>query len=156
MMQKTPPVLELLAALVQFYEYVRAMEVPVEVWGNRPDDQHLTLTEIMCHLRDVEIEVHQARFRAILAAENPFLAGHDTDLWITERTYAEQDGAAARLAFLRAREGTLTLLAGLAEADWQRTGRHSFLGTTTIHELLAMAVSHEQEHWAQLRGLLGG
>lgn len=155
MMQKTPPVLELLAALVQFYEYVREMTVPMEVWGNRPDPQSWALTEVMCHLRDVEIEVHQARFRAILAGDNPFLAGYDTDQWAQDRAYAAQDGAAARLAFLRAREETLTLLAGLEEAEWQRTGRHSFLGTTTIHELLAMAVSHEQEHWAQLRGLLG-
>ena len=154
MIQQTPPVLELLAALVQFYEYVRELAVAPAAWTNRPDSTSWTLTEIMCHLRDVEIEVHQARFRAILAGENPFLAGYDTDQWVKERAYAAQDGAAACQAFIRAREETLTLLAGLSRPDWERIGRHSFLGTTTLHELLTMAVSHEQEHWAQIRALL--
>ena len=154
MIQQTPPVLELLADMVQFYEYVRELAVATEAWGNRSDAQSWTVAEIFCHLRDVEIDVHQARFDAILSGTNPFLAGHDTDLWVKERQYAAQDGAAARQAFLCAREKTLTLLAGLDEADWERTGRHSFLGTTTLHEILTMAVSHEREHWAQLRKLL--
>ena len=152
--QETRTVTELMAQLVRFYDYLCGLEIEKLDWQARPAEEEWSLTELMCHLRDVEIEVHQERLRAVTAQENAFLVGQDTDHWAIERDYRVQDGPAARLAFLAAREETLTLLAGLETQAWQRSGRHSFLGKTTILELMGMAVAHEQEHWDQIKALV--
>ncbi len=154
MIQETKSATELMAQLVRFYEHLKTIDAETIEWNKRPVADEWPMIELMCHLRDVEIDVHQARLDAILAQENAFLPGQDTDHWAIERNYAEQDGHAALIAFIAARETTLTQLASLKDEDWARTGRHSFLDTTSIFELMAMAVSHEQEHWLQIDALL--
>ena len=154
MNDETRTVTELMAQLVQFYDYLRCLEIEKVHWASRPRADEWSLTEVMCHLRDVEIDVHQARFRAIISQDSPFLPGQDTDNWAVVRDYRAQDGLQAWYDFLAAREVTLTMLAGFATVDWQRSGRHSFLGQTTIQELVTMAVRHEREHREQIEALV--
>ena len=60
-----PPVGELLTELAAFGERVVRLLADATVdWSRRPAEGEWSLTEIACHLRDVEREVHQARFSA--------------------------------------------------------------------------------------------
>jgi hypothetical protein len=46
-------------------------------------------------------------------------------------------------------------VAGLSEADLQKTGRHPFLGETSLAEMIKMVYRHNQIHYRDLRKLPG-
>jgi hypothetical protein len=108
----------------------------------------------MCHLRDVEREVHLARYLAVLSRDNPFLSGVTSDEWAAARAYYEQDGREAAVSFLELRRQSLEKLNSLDFEQWQRTGTHAFFGTTSLQELINLAVEHDQAHWQQIQELL--
>jgi hypothetical protein len=112
------------------------------------------LTEVVCHLRDVEQEVHQPRFRAVLSEEHPFLAGATPDEWAAPRRYRRQSGTAALKAFITARQETIALLEPLTAEAWRRQGRHAFFGPTSVHEMVNLVVRHDDAHWTQIVDLL--
>jgi FMN phosphatase YigB (HAD superfamily) len=118
-------------------------------WSQPPAQDEWCLTEIVCHLRDVEREVNLARIRRILAEENPFLAGEVTDVWVKERLCAGQDGPQALRDFTLARKDTLDLLDGL-EAEWSRPARHAIFGPTTLQELVGFMAGHDRAHIQQV------
>ena len=60
-------------------------DLPAALWTRRPAAAEWSLTEVVCHLRDVDQDVNQARVSAVLEGENPFLTGADTDPWVGER-----------------------------------------------------------------------
>lgn len=156
-MHNPPPVPELLEELAAFPERLQhgiAAAAPLD-WHYRPMVEDWSLTELVCHLRDVEREVHQPRFQALIAQDNAFIAGADPDRWAAERVYQDEDGAAALAAFAAARQNTLALLQPLSDEMWQRRGRHAFFGPTSMHELLNLIVQHDQAHWEQVQSLLG-
>lgn len=155
-MQKPPAVDVLLAALASFARNVaEALTTPDIDWNRSQGTEDWSLTEVVCHLRDVEREVHQPRFEALINEDGAFLPGAVADEWVKERSYCTQNGAIALEDFLAARERTVTMLAGLAEDVWQREGQHSFFGPTTMHELLYLAVQHDEAHWEQISELIG-
>ena len=150
-----PPVPTLLAQLSSFATNLEsALTAPGVDWQCCPGETEWSLTEVACHLRDVEREVHQPRFQALIEAPDAFIPGAVADEWVEERRYREQHGPDALADFLSARAETVALLTGLDEAIWQRHGQHAFLGPTTMHELLHLAVQHDQAHWEQVVGLL--
>ncbi len=156
-MQTPLPVPILMQELASFAETVHSLlSSPTIDWSWKPDPVSWSLTEVMCHLRDVEQEVHLARFQALLARDNPFLAGVSTDEWATIRCYYAEDGPIARNAFLAARQNNLALLGSLDALDWQKKGRHAFFGPTSLHELVNLMVQHDQVHLQQILDLLAG
>ena len=54
-------------------------DLPAEVWLRRPKQDEWSLTEVLCHLRDVELELNIPRFEKLIAQDNPFIAGRDTE-----------------------------------------------------------------------------
>jgi len=155
MLQNLLPIPLLLADLVTFAQDVqRALSDPAVDWQCRPAEGEWCLTEVACHLRDVEREVHQPRFEALLAQENAFLSGAVADSWVEERAYRKQSGPQALAEFLAARQETVALLSDLDEHAWARTGQHAFFGPTTMHELLNLVVQHDKAHWEQVQELL--
>ena len=154
-MQKILPVEELLARLQLFRQRVEDALGGAVDWECVTAPGEWCLTEVVCHLRDVEREVHQSRFRALMAKDGAFLPGAVADEWVASRGYREQDGARALAQFLSARLETIDLLPDRADPLWQRQGQHAFFGPTTMHELLHLVVEHDQAHWEQIQELLG-
>lgn len=155
-MQKPPPVDVLLKALESFARNVaNVLTQPGIDWQRSRGDEDWSLTEVICHLRDVEREVHQPRFKVLIEDDEVFLPGAVADKWVEERNYRAQNGPVALEDFLAAREQTLSLLAGLDAEVWQRQGQHAFFGPTTMHELLYLAVQHDEAHWEQINQLVG-
>jgi hypothetical protein len=153
-MQAPPPVTTLLAELTAFATAVAQLLADDDIdWQWRPDGNEWSITEVVCHLRDVEREVHQVRFRDLVAAENVFLPGVVADDWIQQRQYQLQDGPTALEDFLAARCQTRVLLETVPEEMWDRRGQHAFFGPTSLHELLNLAVQHDKAHFDQLIAL---
>lgn len=155
-MQAPPPIPNLLFRLENFAANVGSIITNEEAvhWRKRPSPDQWSLAMIMCHLRDVEREVYHVRFKNLIAEENAFLQGVSPDEWAEERGYAEQDGRKALKDFLIARNDTLAMLKGMSAENWKRQGQHAFFGPTTMHELVYLAVRHDDLHWEQIRNLL--
>jgi hypothetical protein len=155
-MQTPPPVPNLLARLSTFAANCESVLTSQDgnIWSKRPSNEQWSLTEICCHLRDVEREVYHSRFQNVIAEENAFIPGASPDEWAEERGYAQQDGPAALRAFLTARGETIEMLQDVPAELWSRQGQHAFFGPTSLHELLYLAVRHDDLHWEQIRALL--
>ena len=124
-------------------------------WDKRPSPSQWSPCEVVCHLRDVELEVHQPRLRELVEDEMPFLSAADPDRWADERGYKNQDPRAALEAFRVARRETLATLTALDDEDWAKPARHALLGPTTLGEVMAVAADHDLAHLEQLRAGLG-
>lgn len=154
-MQPSPPVPELLRSLESFAGRVEALlSEPGINWRWRPDPTSWSLSEVMCHLRDVESDVHLARYRAVINEDKPFISGVDSDDWAAAREYHAQNGREAAQTFLTLRRQSIDLLRELDYRQWERTASHAFFGTTTLHELINLAVQHDDAHWQQIQDLL--
>jgi hypothetical protein len=150
-----PPASDLIDEMVAFHSLLVRLQGAGGDWQLRPTDGEWSLTEVLCHLRDVEREVHQPRIRAILAEPSAFLPGIDADEWAEPRAYRRQDGRAALIDYLVARDETVALLRSLTADAWERQGQHTFFGPTTLREIVFLAVQHDRVHGRQIAHLLG-
>lgn len=133
------------AALNTLYQ-----ELNERQWQERPDPEEWSVTEIFCHLRDVDEEVNLPRIEKVLSGENPFLPGVNSDSWTDERAYCDQDGQAALEAFIESRTRLVGLLESIPETAWQLTARHAIFGPTNLTELVSFMVTHDRSHIQQV------
>jgi len=135
-----------------FDSLIRTLK-PAE-WIARPLKDEWALIEILCHLRDMDVEVNLPRLEMLTAAENALIAGQDTDPWATERRYIEQDGPSVFRDFVVARMKLVEKLKSLSAADWQRRARHTIFGPTDLQELVGFMAEHDRTHIQQAMALL--
>ncbi len=138
-----------LAALLSLTDGLNAKE-----WRHSPAEGEWAPLEIVCHLRDLEIEVNHPRFQRILTQDTPFIPHADTDHLAEKRDYLSQEPDPCMDRLSRARMKTIDLLTGIEPEDWARLGRHSLLGPTSLQELVGVIVEHDLIHLNQLRGAL--
>ena len=119
-------------------------------WLSRPAAGEWSLTEILCHLRDVDREVNLARFEKVIDGLNPFLPGINTDTWAQERAYQQQDGTAALRSFIEVRTHLVAQLEILEKQDWQKPARHAIFGPTNLQELVSFVATHDRSHIQQV------
>lgn len=124
--------------------------LPLDNWITRPEPGAWSLTEIVCHLRDVEREINLRRLQVILQEQNPFIPGVDSDSWAIKRDYFHQDGPEALDEFLEARISTLEMLDRLTADDWNRPCRHAIFGPTELREIVHITAGHERLHGRQV------
>jgi phosphoglycolate phosphatase-like HAD superfamily hydrolase len=117
-----------------------------EQWTHNPRPAEWSCLEVLCHLRDVDMEVNLPRLELFLKESNPIITAQETDQWAKARQYQQQDPAAALADFLAARKKLVARLASLPAADWQRPARHTILGPTSLRELVGFMVDHDQLH----------
>jgi hypothetical protein len=154
-MDTAPTVPQLLQSLEEFATCLSdVLSDPHIDWHWRPAENEWSLAEVMCHMRDVERDVHLARYQAIISQEHPFISGVTSDEWAESRAYHSQDGREAAADFFSLRQQSLEKLRQLDGEQWQRTGNHAYFGTTSLHELISLAVQHDQAHWLQIQELL--
>ncbi len=138
-----------LAALITMLK-----DVEGEIWSISPQEGEWSLGEIICHLRDVESEVHLERLSRMLTEDNPHLVGEDTDAWAEQRDYHCQPAREAFDTFIQHRIRLIDRLATLAPVDWSRNARHTLLGPIQLREVIAIANDHDTIHLAQVRKTL--
>jgi FMN phosphatase YigB (HAD superfamily) len=123
-------------------------------WSGCPRTGEWAPVEIVCHLRDVELEVNQPRIQAVLDQQNPFVHAADPDAWASERAYSTQPPLPALHAFTEARKETIARLEAIDSAEWLRPARHALFGPTRLSEIASIAADHDLRHLAQLRACL--
>src|SRR5256885_9777327 len=78
-------------------------------WRALPAPAEWAPVEIVCHLRDEEVEDFGARLRVVLDGGERFTP-IDPERWATERRYLEDDGPRALAAFRERRAASLGAL----------------------------------------------
>ena len=86
----------------------------------------------------------------MLAINNPFIPGQDTDRWAAERQYQLQDCLDAQASFLEARVELLEILEALNDAGWDLPARHAIFGPTRLVELINIIAGHDRLHVRQV------
>jgi FMN phosphatase YigB (HAD superfamily) len=120
-----------------------------ENWKHEPTRNDWAMNEIVCHLRDMEREIHQMQLNLMLQKEGAFLPRPNSAVWANEREYLHVDGKSALVAFASARSETLKILKGLDESIWNRTARHAIFGPTNFLEVIGFMADHDRLHIQQ-------
>lgn len=118
-----------------------------------PATDEWNLTEILCHLRDTELEINMPRLRMLLELDEPFIPARNSGKWAIERDYKNQDASAALSDFISARVQTVNLLRGLSD-EWHRKARHAIFGPTHLLELVKFMTEHDKLHIRQIHATL--
>jgi HAD superfamily hydrolase (TIGR01549 family) len=128
--------------------------LPLELWKKRPRPDEWSLLEIVCHLRDVDMEVNKPRLQKVLNEKDPFIPGKDTDPWAQERGYIDRNGLEALQHFIIARLEMLDMLEAMKTEEFRRPARHAFFGRTTLAELVNIIAQHDRLHIRQIHQTL--
>jgi FMN phosphatase YigB (HAD superfamily) len=128
-------------------------------WSHEPAPDDWSLSEIVCHLRDTEREIHQMQIQLFKEQNEPFIPRPDTSVWASQRDYFHEDGASALKELNKARLTTLTILKQTAAdpSAWGRKARHAIFGPTNFLEVIGFIADHDRMHiqqaWSTLKKL---
>ena len=117
-----------------------------------PAPDKWSVRQILCHMADSEI-VAAARFRRIIAEDNPSLQGYSQDAWAQNLDYANRKVSQAMETFRHIRSWTYDLLSSLPEAAWNRTCVHAERGEMSLLDVLRIYARHAEKHSDQIRGV---
>ena len=123
-------------------------------WEGVPSEAFTALEQV-CHVRDIEIDGYQVRFRRTLDEDSPTLASIDGEALAKQRDYAHADAPRMFGEFREARARTLALLRGLDATQLRRPAVFEGYGRVTLRGLVHYLCSHDQQHLSGLQWLLG-
>jgi hypothetical protein len=123
-----------------------AQTLPADLLTRQPAQGEWSAVECLQHLIDTERSVFPVRVQAILAGRD--FPVFDPD---AEGTVPAGDQSALALAqeFARLRAASLSILAGVTEADIAKQGRHKEFGMVSLSELLHEWGAHDLMHTVQ-------
>jgi hypothetical protein len=124
-----------------------------DTWRARPAPAEWAPVEIICHLRDEEVEDFGARVRAVLDGHTRF-SPIDPERWAVERGYRDTDPRAALAALAERRAASVASLAAIAPDRLLGVVEHPAIGRLSGLDLLAAWVAHDRIHLAQLAATL--
>jgi len=120
-----------------------------EQWKHEPTREDWALNEIICHLRDMEREIHHAQLNLMVERDGAFIPRPDSSVWANERKYLNVDGSMALKEFVSARVETLEMLKNMDDGIWSRKARHAIFGPTNFLEALGFMAEHDRLHIQQ-------
>lgn len=115
-----------------------------------------TLTDLICHMRDTEREIHLMQLRLFKQEAEPFIPRPDTGVWASQRDYLHEDGKAALREFNDARRETIDFLKKIPDEAWGQKARHAIFGPTTLLEVAGFIAEHDRLHVQQARAIVEG
>jgi hypothetical protein len=120
----------------------------------RPAAREWSVVECLGHAIDAEV-VTSARYRWILAHDQPPLIGYDQDLW-ADKLHADRDEDPNELLtlFEPLRKANVALWMRSGEEDRARVGVHAERGQESFDLLFRMLAGHDRFHMAQARRAL--
>jgi hypothetical protein len=132
-------------------EMIRALLAGVSPEATRikPNADSWSILEVVCHLYDEEREDFREHLDFIIHRQDEEWHTIDTEGWVTERNYNEQNFAEMQKKFFTEREQSLAWLDGLQDPDWEKTYTTPYR-TISAGEMFACWVAHDNLHIRQL------
>ena len=119
----------------------------------RPDPGEWSVLGCIDHIVDAEL-VMAARYRWVIAHDEPEIVGYDQDLWV-DRLHAYDPDPEALIVFFEAlRTANLALWAQAMPADRLRVGLHNERGRESLQLMFDMIGGHDRVHLGQARRTL--
>lgn len=121
------------------------------LWKPLPDKW--CLLEIVCHLRDEEIEDFRARTRHVLETPSDPMPPINPSGWVQERSYITQDYSGVLARFINEREQSIQWLQSLSSPKWDNAYIHKTLGPMSANLFLNNWLAHDYLHIRQILNL---
>jgi hypothetical protein len=119
----------------------------------RPEPGEWSVLGCIDHIVDAEL-VMAARYRFVIAHDEPEIVGYDQDLWV-DRLHAVDPDVDALVSFFEAlRTANLALWAQTTEAERERFGVHRERGRESLQLMFDMIGGHDRVHLGQARRTL--
>ena len=118
--------------------------------AERPEPDEWSMLECLGHAADAEL-VASARYRWILAHDEPPLIGYDQDLWVDRLHHGQDDPDALLETFEALRRANLALWARSSDEDRARVGIHAERGPESYDLTFHMLAGHDRFHLDQAR-----
>ncbi len=115
----------------------------------RPAESEWSVLELVGHLADAEL-VMAARYRWVLAHEEPPIAAYDQDRWVDRLRHNEDDPRDLLAVFEPLRRANLALWRRTPGPARQRVGLHSERGRESLDLMFRMIAGHDRFHLAQM------
>ena len=112
-----------------------------------PEPGEWSVLQCLGHIVDGEL-VSSARYRWIVAQDQPDLVGYDQDRWV-DRLHAGEDPEVLLGLFEALRRANLDLWARLPSADRARLGLHRERGPESYDLTFRLLAGHDRIHLAQ-------
>ena len=125
------------------------LNVNSETWSYKSSDSDWTLTELICHLRDTEREIHHMQLKLFNEKDEPFIPRPDTSVWASQRDYMHENGMKALNEFNITRRETFSFLDSTSDEAWMQKARHAIFGPTNFLEVTGFMAEHDRLHIQQ-------
>jgi hypothetical protein len=130
----------------------------VEAAGDRlrepPAPGEWSVLQIAGHILDGEV-VSTARYRWVLAQDEPPLVAYDQELWVERLRHAEADPGQVLDLFDALRAANLLLWERSSETQRARVGIHEERGPESFELMFRLIAGHDRNHLEQAREALG-
>jgi len=120
----------------------------------RPALTEWSVLEAAGHMLDAEV-VASARYRWILAQDEPRLVGYDQELWMERLRHNEDDPDELLSLFEALRAANLALWSRSSGVERARIGVHEERGPESYELTFRLIAGHDRNHLAQARQALG-
>jgi hypothetical protein len=114
----------------------------------RPAEGEWSVLECLGHMADSEL-VTSARYRWVLAEDEPPLQGWDQEAWAARFDHAHDDPAVLLDVFAALRRANVTLWQRTPAKDRARAGLHAERGPESFEVLFRLQAGHGRVHRAQ-------
>jgi hypothetical protein len=129
------------------------MEEAGDRLAERPEPKEWSVLECLGHAVDAEI-VSSARYRWIIAHEQPTLIGYDQDLWVDRLRHGDDDPDRLLEVLDVLRASNIDLWQRSGDEERRRFGVHAERGNESFDVLFRMIAGHDRFHLAQARRAL--
>lgn len=119
----------------------------------RPEHGEWSVLECIGHIADAEI-VSSARYRWIVAQDQPRLVGYDQDRWVERLDHRNADLEALLVPFAALRTSNLALWDRTPATARARVGNHEERGQESYDLSFRLIAGHDRFHLAQARQTL--
>ncbi|MEM7163595.1 MAG: DinB family protein [Bacteroidota bacterium] len=116
----------------------------------REEDNKWSLLEVLCHLRDEELEDWQTRTKFILDEIEGDPPPIHPEAWVKERNYQSENFLLALEEFLKRRNQSIQWLETVQEPNWTLAYEHPKLGVQSARLFLENWLAHDYLHIRQI------
>ena len=118
-----------------------------------PEPGEWSVLECVGHMVDGEL-VMAARYRWVLAQDEPQIVGYDQALWVERLRHGADDPADLLALFEALRQANVALWGRTTAVDRARIGIHLERGSESLDLMFRMLGGHDRVHLAQARAAL--
>ena len=119
----------------------------------RPAPGEWSALEALGHIVDAEV-VGSARYRFVVAHDEPPLIGYDQDLWVRGLHHNDDDVSALLDQFEAMRLANVAMWRRSSPADRDRVGLHAERGPESYDLMFRLLAGHDRLHLSQARDAL--